>query len=154
MAVVQQANTWLPLQGKVAMFEFGIFGGYFNYRVTLKNFRSHKTRFCLSFLYLLKKDGNELLVRPLKCMIMLITSRLILTFHRDSLLVYLNQGNKSLFSSRSGSRSVTCQGYLGWVFRDPYRPMLDMQISRACITSIDWLAAPRYNTGGCQHKCI
>lgn len=32
---------------------------------------------------------------------------------------------------------------LVWFHRDPFRPVLELQISRGCVTSLDWIANPR-----------
>jgi general transcription factor 3C polypeptide 2 len=50
----------------------------------------------------------------------------------------------------SGSASkhlISTGGHSGyvrfWDLRDPFRPVFEFQISRACITNMDWLAQPR-----------
>jgi general transcription factor 3C polypeptide 2 len=53
-----------------------------------------------------------------------------------------------LFGSGSASKHlISTGGHSGyirfWDLRDPFRPVFEFQISRACITNMDWLAQPR-----------
>ena len=80
MAAVQQANTWFPLQGKVATFDFGIFGENINHHVTFEELSLTLHMNMLKYPIFATNDGIELLVQCFDYMIVPITSHLILLF--------------------------------------------------------------------------